>query len=442
MIIEVALPLNINKNFDYISDFDVKTGCRVLVPFNNRKITGFVVAIKEKSDVHLKKIIKVVDTEPIITEDLIKLANWISEYYLCSFGSALNLILPKTIKLSKNKITAPYMHSESEIPLIPTLEQGSAIEKIITSMKNSHQKTFLLYGMNDSGKTEVYTKAIEYCIENDYSAIYLVPDVSLTSQFIELLQNRFKDKVGLWHSNLTQKEKNSFIAKLKSGIIKVILGTRSAIFLPVNNPKLFILDEEDDDFYKNIQTPKYNARDVAIQRAKIVNGVVVLGSATPSIEIYNKVNKKEIEILKLSERIESRPLPKVSVINLKYTKGFAVSKPLKFAIQSAILQKKQVFLMVNRRGWATILKCKQCENVVKCPKCLIPLVAHKNQSVLLCHYCGFKQNFVKNCLVCNGDISYFGYGTEKIEEIIKKAFPIVDVVRMDADTKISFSKTF
>ncbi|HAM39679.1 MAG TPA: primosomal protein N' [Elusimicrobia bacterium] len=442
MILEVALPLNINRNFDYLSDFEVKTGCRIIVPFNNRKITGFVVAIKKKSDLHLKKIYKVIDSEPIITDDIISLAYWISKYYLCPLGSALNLILPKNVRISK-KVTGHLNKHIKTISLVTlTDEQKNATERIVDSIKNRRQANFLLYGINDSGKTEIYIKAIEQCINQGGSAIYLVPDVSLTNQFEELLYDRFGDKLGLWHSNLSQRDKSIFFAKLKLGIIKVVLGTRSAIFLPVRNPNLFILDEEDDEFYKNIQAPRYHARDIAIKRAEIVNGVVVFGSATPSIETYNKVKHKTIEILKLSERIERRPLPKVTVINLKYTKRFAISKPLQFAIQSAILNKKQIFLFINRRGWATSVKCSNCEQVIKCPKCLIPLIAHKNQSVLLCHYCGYKQTFIKNCPDCNGSIIYSGYGTEKVEEIVRKLFPNTKIIRMDSDTKDTHLKIF
>ncbi|MDD5687273.1 MAG: primosomal protein N' [Elusimicrobia bacterium] len=442
MILEVALPINIYKNFDYIADTDVKIGCRVVVPFNKKKLTGFVVAVKEKSELSLKKIIKVVDNEPFINNELMQLADWISKYYLCSLGSALNLILPQTSKLPSKEIEILNRRLSSDSLITHNLEQQSAIEKIILSLQISRQKTFLLYGMNDSGKTEIYVQTIEWCLNNNKSAIYLVPDVSLLSQFRELLRIRFGDKLGIWHSGLTQKEKNDFFNRLKSDKIKIVLGTRSAIFLPLKNPKLFILDEEDDDFYKNIQTPKYHAKDVAIQRAKIESGIVILGSATPSIKTYYETKTGEIEVLKLSARIDNRPMPKISIIDLKYTQKFAITKPLKYAITNAILQNKQVFLLINRRGWATIIKCSSCGNIVRCPKCSIPLVAHKNPAKLLCHYCGYKQDFYKSCPVCNSSVIYYGYGTEKVEEIVKGLFPTTKVLRMDADSEITYSEMF
>lgn len=447
MILEVALPVNINQNFDYISDENVKIGCRVIVPFGKKKLTGFVVDIKEKSqkpgiNSRLRKIIKVVDDEPLINDELLELAKWISEYYLCSQGVALNLILPSTNKIAIKKTETLNRRSPSEPLLIHTSEQKNSIGKITEALEKNLPKSFLLFGPNDSGKTEIYIQAIDYCIKNNYSAIYLVPDVSLLSQFKELLRNNFGEAVGVWHSGLSQKEKNQFLSRLITGEIKVVLGSRSAIFLPLKNPKLFILDEEDDNFYKNIQSPKYHARDVATQRAKITKGVVVLGSATPSIETYYKTKTEEIELLKLTERIEKRPLPKISAINLKYTKRFAITKPLKYAMTNALLQKKQIFLLVNRRGWATTVKCSVCQNIIKCPKCSVPLVAHKNPSGLLCHYCGYNQNYSSKCSVCSGDMIYTGFGTEKVEEIVKKIFPSTEIIRIDSDSEIPYSKMF
>ncbi|MFH0947508.1 MAG: primosomal protein N' [Elusimicrobiota bacterium] len=454
MILEIALPININQNFDYISDENVQIGCRVVVPFGKKKLIGFVVGIVEQKSQKprinsgLRKIIKVVDAEPLINDELINLAKWLSEYYLCSLGNALNLILPSTSKISNTYKKTETFHRRNSVAtsIVPTLEQKNAISKITEVLAHPDStKNFLLFGPNDSGKTEIYIQAIDFCIKNNYSAIYLVPDISLISQFKELLRARFGEAVGVWHSGLSCKEKNQFLSQIISGEIKVVIGSRSAIFLPIVNPKLFILDEEDDSFYKSIQSPKYHARDVAIQRAKITKGVVVLGSATPSVETYYKTKTGEIELLELTERIAERPLPKISVINLKYVRYVywrTITKPLKYAMANALLQKKQIFLLVNRRGWATTVKCSVCQNIIKCPKCSIPLVSHKNPPALLCHYCGYKQGFVSKCSVCSGDIIYTGYGTEKVEEIIRKIFPQTEIIRIDADSEIPYSKMF
>jgi len=449
MILEVALPVNVNKTFYYTSDVDVKIGCRVVVPFNKKKLTGFVVAIKEKSDLptgqaglHLKKIIKTVDDSPLVNKELLKLAAWISGYYLCPLGVALNLILPSVNKVSAEKTEALLPGMPYKTPHIHTAEQKTAIDRITDAIDNRNRKTFLLFGPNDSGKTEIYVQSIVRCLKNNCSAMYLVPDVSLLSQFKELLQNSFGNSVAVWHSGLSQKEKNLFLSRLVAGKIKIVLGTRSAVFLPLINPKLFIIDEEDDDFYKNIQTPKYHARDVATERAKISGGVVILGSATPSVETYHKTKIGGIELLRLTERVERRPLPKISVVNLKYAKQGTITKPLRFAISNALLQKKQVFLLVNRRGWATVVRCSACEKIIKCPKCSIPLVAHKDRNKLLCHYCGHKQDFTFKCPTCSGNMVYSGYGTEKVEEIIKRIFPPTEIIRIDADSEIPYQKMF
>ncbi|MEW6555888.1 MAG: primosomal protein N' [Elusimicrobiota bacterium] len=450
MVLEVALPVNIYRNFDYLADSELKIGCRVVVPFSKKKVAGFVIANKKETNQPLKRIIKSIDKEPLINDELFTLAKWISEYYLCPLGVALNLILPSSTKLPSKKEILQYRRASHGSDIIHTAEQELAIHKITGAIEIAKPKTFLLFGQNDSGKTEVYIQAIEWCLKKKYSAIYLVPDVSLTSQFKELLRDRFGESLGVWHSRLKQREKNNFLIRLFNGSTRVILGTRSAVFLPVRNLKLIILDEEDDEFYKNIQTPKYNTKDVAIQRAKITNAVVVLGSATPSIETYYKTKvgqertetSLKMEVLTLSGRIDNRPLPKISVVNLKYAKKFVITKPLKYAISNALLQKKQVFLLVHRRGWATVIKCIRCGNIIKCPKCNILLVAHKEPEQLLCHYCGYKQGFVKHCPLCNSDMLYSGYGTEKIEAIVNKLFHPNPVLRIDADAELTYSKMF
>ncbi|MFH1541251.1 MAG: primosomal protein N' [Elusimicrobiota bacterium] len=450
MIFDVVLPINVNINFSYISDKKIKIGCRVVVPFGKKKLTGFVVDIVKKKSLKsqepLKEIIKVIDDKPLVNDDLIKLANWLSEQNLCSLGNSLNLILPSVNKIPAKKTKIFPQHNISKTPIVLTCEQQNAITKITEALKENQFKNFLLFGPNDSGKTEIYIRAIDFCIKNNYSAIYLVPDISLISQFKELLYNNFGEQVAIWHSDLSQKEKNQFLSRIISGKAKVVLGSRSAIFLPICNPKLFILDEEDDGFYKNIQSPKYHARDVAIERAKITNGVVILGTATPSMETYYKTKTGEIELLNLTERIEKRPLPKISIIDLKYVQPAflrIITKPLKYAMTNAILQKKQIFLLVNRRGWATTIKCSVCQNIIKCPKCSIPLTVHKKASVFLCHYCGYKiQSSINKCPVCSGDIIYAGYGTEKVEEVVRKIFPQTKIMRIDADSEISYSKMF
>jgi primosomal protein N' (replication factor Y) len=323
-----------------------------------------------------------------------------------------------------------------------TDEQQAAAASISSALESGQNKTFLLYGTNDSGKTEVYLRAIESCLKKGFSAIYLVPDISLISQFRGLLEERFPDVVGVWHSGLTQRQKNGVLLGLKTGKTKIILGTRSAIFLPLNNPRLFVVDEEDDEFYKNIQTPKYHARDVAVKRAAIAGGVAVLGSATPSLETYYKVKTGGIEVLRLTDRIPTSKRPKITLVDLRYAGRFIISRPLKYAISCAIEQKKQVFILVNRRGWATYIRCNDCGELLRCGKCAVPLVYHKNPQGVMCHYCGYKGPLPARCSKCGGRLALSGYGTERVEDLVKKLFPGVDVIRADADSGLSYNRLY
>ena len=445
MILEISLPININKTFYYSSQYPVEVGCRVLVSFNNRKITGYVINVHQSADIPVKEILKVIDPAPVINSEIIELSKWASRHYLCSLGMVLNSIISKS-RILKSPHPEDIKNSPKDSvgaePLDISVEQKAAVAKVTKALDDSRYKTFLLYGMNYSGKTEVYIRAIDWCIKNGKSAIYLVPDVFLTSQFGDLLKQKFGRMLGVWHSDLAQHKKNDILWRMKSGEIRIILGTRSAIFLPLAGSKLFILDEEDDDFYKNQQTPKYHARNVAISRAKISGGVVVLGSATPSIETYTMVKSGEIEILNLTERVMKSPVPAVTVVDMRFSGKFLISNRMRDAIEYAISRKKQVFLLVNRRGWFTVGKCGVCGIPIKCPKCAVPLVYHKKISKLVCHYCGLKSDGIDICPVCNGKVNYHGSGTERIEEIVKKIFPQTEVFRVDADTSTDYQKVF
>ncbi|OQA91318.1 MAG: Primosomal protein N' [Elusimicrobia bacterium ADurb.Bin231] len=443
MIVEVSLPLNIEKVFCYESDTDIRLGCRVIVPFRNKNIVGVVTGFSADTGMALKKVISILDETPLITSDLMELAGWISKYYMCSFGAALNLIVsdirPTQGKKNDKKISVA---QAADIQL--NAEQKDSVSKIISSLKNpeSTDRTFLLHGLNDSGKTEVYIRAIEWCITNGFSAIFMVPDVSLISQFKQQFSERFGDSMAVWHSGLSKSAKNRFIWRLEHGEIKVVIGTRSAVLLPIKKAGLLILDEEDDEFYKNIQTPKYNAAEVAIKRAEICGGVVVLGTATPSVETYFNMTKGQIKLLELSGRVRNSPMPGINVVDMRKFGKYVFSIPLKNAVNDALAAGRQVFFLVNRRGWFGNVRCLNCGYAVMCPKCSVSLTIHKNPLRFLCHYCGYKREPVKYCPKCNSILDYSGRGTERIEELSLKFFPGRKIVRIDSDSAKSYDMAY
>ena len=311
-------------------------------------------------------------------------------------------------------------------------------EKVYKSVDFNKYDTYLLYGVTGSGKTEVYIKWIEKCISEGKTAIMLVPEIGLTTQIAKRFYEAFGSDVAIFHSSLSEGEKYDEYLKILRGEVHVVVGTRSAIFVPLKNLGIIIIDEEDSSSYKQDNNPRYHVRDMAIYRGKYNNIPVVLGSATPTLESKARADKGVYKLLKLSNRVGNAKLPIIHVIDMEgemKKRNLIFSEFLQNKIREKLIRKEQVILLLNRRGFSTFITCSNCGYTYKCPSCDITLTFHKSTNNLICHYCGYQKKKDEVCPECHeASLNYYGLGTEKLEEKIKEMYPDARVVRMDQDT--------
>lgn len=312
-------------------------------------------------------------------------------------------------------------------------------ENVINSIKMESYGKYLIYGITGSGKTEIYMQLIEKILEKNKTAIILVPEISLTPQITDRFLSRFGNIVAILHSRLSIGERYDEWRRIKEGEAKIVIGARSAIFAPLSNIGIIIIDEEHDSSYKSEMSPKYDAREIAGKMSNIYNIPVILGSATPDVNTYYMANTGEVKLLKLENRINKMPLPEVKIVDMRdeLANGnkTVFSRELYNEINKNIENKEQTILFLNRRGYSTFVMCRDCGYVVKCKNCDISLTYHKERNKLLCHYCGITEENINICPNCGStNIRYFGTGTQKIETEINKYFPNAKVIRMDIDT--------
>ena len=315
-------------------------------------------------------------------------------------------------------------------------EQKSAYDEIRNSLNKA--ETFLLYGVTGSGKTLIYINLIKEVIKKKKTALLLVPEISLTEQIVNIFYDNFGNDVAILHSGLSAKEKYEEYLKILNGEISIVIGTRSAVFAPLKNVGVIIIDEEHSDTYKQDSTPRYHARDIAIKRSEYHNCPLILGSATPSLESMARASKNVYHLITLKSRANHLPMPEVFIVDMKCElekRNFVISELLDKKIKECLKRKEQIILLLNRRGFSTIITCSNCGFTYKCPHCEISLTYHKSSNALRCHYCGYTKIKDDICPECHEKgLNYMGMGTEKLEEIIKEKYPESKVIRMDADT--------
>ena len=356
-----------------------------------------------------------------------------------SLNSTINTLLKK--ELVKFIYEEDYRYKFDKIScdkkVILNEEQKYAVEKVISNLDKSI--TYLLYGVTGSGKTEVYMNIISKVIDKNKKAIMLVPEISLTPQIVSRFVNRFGSQVAILHSGLSDTERYDEYRKIKEGKVSIVVGARSAIFAPFSDIGVIIIDEEHTATYKQENHPRYHARDIAILRSKYHNCPVILGSATPSLESFARALNKNYELLTLKKRANNMVLPKVNVVDMKdeVKKGnFTFSELLVDKINEKISKGEQVILLLNRRGYSSMIRCSNCGEVEKCPRCDISLTYHKSSDSLRCHYCNYTKKAPSECVKCGSkDIKGIGLGTEKLEQEIIDKFK-ARVIRMDADTTL------
>ena len=325
-------------------------------------------------------------------------------------------------------------------------DNNEAIKKTLTKEQESVYRsvlfnkydTYLLYGVTGSGKTEVYIKWIEKCISEGKTAIMLVPEIGLTTQIAKRFYEAFGSDVAIFHSSLSEGEKYDEYLKILRGEVHVVVGTRSAVFVPLKNLGIIIIDEEDSSSYKQDNNPRYHARDIAIYRGKYNNIPVILGSATPTLESKARADKGVYKLLRLSSRVGNAKLPLIHAVDMELEmkkRNMIFSEFLQNKIKEKLAKGEQIILLLNRRGFSTYITCSNCGFTYKCPSCDITLTYHKSTNNLICHYCGYQKKRDEMCPECHeASLNYYGLGTEKLEEKIKEFYPTARVVRMDQDT--------
>ncbi len=327
-----------------------------------------------------------------------------------------------------------------DTPLRLTPPQQAALAELSRAMAAREPATFVLHGVTGSGKTEIYLQAIQETLENGGCAIVLVPEISLTPQTVDRFRSRFGGIVGVYHSKLTMGQKFDLWRRVRDGSCRIMVGARSAIFTPFRDLRIVVIDEEHEASYKQDSPPRYHARDVAIVRAQRDRAVVVLGSATPSVESYFKAQAGKFRLIALTERIDHLPLPPVQVVDMtreaKENLGAGIfSDPLRSAMEQALARGEQVLLFINRRGFFNFAVCLDCNTVVRCDHCDVAMTHHKPRNILMCHYCNRTRPVPTKCPECGlEEINLVGLGTQRIEESVRSLFPDARVIRMDLDT--------
>ncbi len=440
MQIPVLLPNIFNHPFTYEFDKKLSPGTYVKVPFGKKDLTGVVWNLFEKKiqkKFKLKKIKSIIEINPLKIET-INFLNWFSNYNLVPIGMCLKLHL-----LSGNAITK-YDDNEYLIYNNKKTRQNFKLSedqnKVFREMlkKNGEFRVHLLQGTTGSGKTIVYFKQIEEILKKGYQAIILLPEIGLTSEFEKKFEEFFGFKAAIWHSGITPKRKKIIWSGVASGLIKVVIGARSSLFLPFKKIGLIIIDEEHDQSFKQDEGVIYNARDMAIARANFENIPINLVTAVPSLETYANVKKNKYSISRLIKRYKDANLPSFEIIDLNYSRlnkqSWIATETLK-KVKDHLKKNDQVLFFMNRRGFAPYALCKNCAKVYSCPNCSINLVYHKGKNILLCHYCGFKSKLNRNCSKGNTcDFVFSGPGVERIAEEVKILFPDKKISIFSSDT--------
>ena len=446
---EEVLNLELLKLGEYISS---KTLCSMITAYQ----TMLPKALKANHKVAMKPKNEVI---AVLNKDVSEIYEYIS---FCSYKKQVE-ILKSIIENGSVKVVSSNVSSITSLAnkgLIKTLsrevyryndkaienkhtvflneEQSKVVKEVIDNLNTNN--TYLLKGVTGSGKTEVYMHIIKEVIDRGMQAIMLVPEISLTPQIVSRFRQRFNNEVAVLHSGLSDGERYDEYRKIKKGLVKIVVGARSAIFSPFQNLGVIIIDEEQVTSYKQENNPRYHTRDVALFRCKYHNCPLVLGSATPSLESYARAKKGVYKLLTLNKRANNKLMPEIRIVDMKKeirNNYHNISLELENAIKEKLDKKEQIIILLNRRGYSSMLTCKDCGEVIKCPNCDISLTYHKTSNTLRCHYCGYGTKVQDRCPSCYGkSLTMYGLGTEKLEEELVKKFN-ARVVRMDLDTTTS-----
>ena len=453
----------------------VQIGMRVRVPFGSRSkpIDGYIIELTNETDLptdKLKPIHSLYEDYPVFSAEMLELAHWMKEKYYTTLANCLRCILPPGLPVSSSSASRKVLLAESKgglpSPTIPQLtdEQSEAVEYILKKLESSDRQPILIHGVTGSGKTEVYLRAISKVMEMGKQAIVLVPEIALTPQMVSVFKGRFGEEAAVTHSRMTAKERLMAWQKARTGEVSVMIGPRSAIFSPFDRLGIIIIDEEHEHTYRSENSPKFDTREVALKRSKLTGSMVVMGSATPSLETYHqavspkKIPKKTgpgdwspagcgaephgldlgLALLKMPQRVNGM-FPDVHIVDMRRELAGGNTSIFGRAFQEAARETlkagQQVILFLNRRGHSSFVSCRSCGHVLGCDRCRVNFTYHAVQNNLVCHYCGRTAQMPHLCPACGSQyIRLFGVGTQKVEEEAAKLFPEYQALRMDMDT--------
>lgn len=452
---QVALPIPKHQTFTYTfkpqEHPHLDLGSRVLVPFGRRQLVGFVVSLPLESDqdlAKLREIIAVLDEVPVFSPALLSLLQEMAEETLTPLGEVLQVALPAALHKAKTKVLdlsvvdlsvsdLSSKVSEDRSPPQLTPDQRTALTTIQSLLSQKKTATFLLHGVTGSGKTEIYLSAIEEALKEGASALLLTPEIGLTPQLGKRVKKRFGNLLGLSHSKLSQKERFKTWDEVRRGNCRLVVGTRSSIFLPFQNLRLIIIDEEQDHSYKQDDHFRYLTRHIANKRVAAEGALLILGSATPSLESYAMTQEglDGHHYQFLGERATGASLPSIEICDMREERSALFSRPLLAAIEHNLNEKKQTLLYLNRRGFATFIVCEDCGHYFFCPNCHIAMTLHSRQRELHCHYCDHREGVPALCPKCQGGrVSELGFGTERVEMELQALYPAARLLRLDRDT--------
>ena len=436
----------------------VGIGSQVQINLGNRRAIGWVIAKSESDDLSSQQfqLKPILSSVPAFPESLLGLFSWFSGYYCCSLAEAIANAIPSSVsKSTKTEDASAIFYSPDLHPPALTDSQSAAIDELAGAMETASFVPHLLFGVTGSGKTEVYINCINKAIELGKTALVIVPEISLTPQLFRNFSERINDPIAILHSQLAKGERWRAWQSLLRGDIKVAIGARSAIFAPLNNLGVIIVDEEHDASYKQSDGLRYSARDTAIMRAKLNSCPIILGSATPSFESLMNTKRGKYRLIEMPSRVTNRPLPQIEIVNLakirrKEMLSKNVSPQLFSALKETFDEGEQAVVLYNKRGFSSFLQCTTCGDVLKCPHCAVSLTYHKNNNLMICHYCDYRSQPLQYCPICRdprlsslsdpdgdtkiGEIVHCGAGTERIEEELLELFPDIRIARMDRDT--------
>jgi len=449
--VELVVANNSDKTdrfYTYGCDFDnIKIGQKVFVSFaKGKKLKEayvFEIADELKSGIKGLKYVESTDEDVCLSEEAVKTCVWMKSRYACKYIDAINCFTPSGTASKRGKKRIPFKDSQGEAQNIKALtkEQEKALGKIAPYIKNREHNIFLIHGVTGSGKTELYMRVVSECLSEDRTVIMLVPEIALTMQIVDRFIGRFgRENIAILHSRLSDGERYDEWVRIRSGQVKVVIGARSAVFAPLENIGAIILDEEHEATYKSDKTPKYDTVEIAIKRVKTQKekGIVLLGSATPSIASYYRAKEGVYEKIELSKRYNEVVLPVAEIADmrneLKEGNKSVFSKLLYEEMEKCLEVGSQIILFLNRRGYYTFVNCRECGYVMKCRSCDISLTYHKSSNAVICHYCAHKEKLPEVCPECESKyLRHFGIGTERVEEEVNALFPQYVTDRLDID---------